>query len=164
MRKEVVKKYLQIHVGFFDWDDNSPGALLTRLSIDTTQLNAVVLTIIGDIITTIGILIFVLGLSCHYDYRLTLISLSFILFIVSSQILVIKARRGGRDSEKKLNIEAGAVLSECVINTKIIYSFNFQKPAVEMYLRILEGQKKIFKRFFISGNYTLNRNFLFFSK
>ena len=101
MRKEVVKKYLQIHVGFFDWDDNSPGALWTRLSIDTTQLNAVVLTIIGDIITIIGILIFALGLSCHYDYRLTLISLSFIPFIVSSQILVIKARRGGRDSEKK---------------------------------------------------------------
>ena len=164
MRKEVVKKYLQIHVGFFDWDDNSPGALLTRLSIDTTQLNAVVLTIIGYIVTTIGILIFAFGLSCYYDYWLTLISLSFIPFIVSSQILVIKARRGGRDSEKKINIEAGAVLSECVINTKIIYSFNFQKPAVEMYLRILEGQKKIFKKFFISGNYTLNRNFLFFSK
>ena len=104
MRKEVVKKYLQLHVGFYDWDDNSPGALLTRLSIDTTQLNAVVLTIIGDIITTIGILIFAIALSCHYNARLTLIALCFVPFIVSSQILVNRARRGGRDGEKKMDI------------------------------------------------------------
>ena len=146
MRKEVVKKYLQLHVGFYDWDDNSPGALLTRLSIDTTQLNAVVLTIVGDAVTTVGILIFAIALSCHYNARLTLIALCFVPFIVSSQILVNRARRGGRDGEKKMDIEAGAVLSECVINTKTIYSFNFQKPAVEMYLRILEDEKKNFLR------------------
>ena len=146
MRKEVIKKYLQFHVGFFDWDENSPGALLTRLSIDTTQLNAVVLTIVGDAVTTVGILIFALALSCHYDYRLTLIALCFLPFIVFSQILVNRARRGGRDGERKLDIEAGAVLSECVINTKTIYSFNFQKPAVEMYLGILEAEKKNFLR------------------
>jgi ABC-type multidrug transport system fused ATPase/permease subunit len=146
MRKEVIKKYLQFHVGFFDWDENSPGALLTRLSIDTTQLNAIILTIVGDAVTTLGILIFGLGLSSYYDYRLTLITLCFLPFIVSSQILVNRARRGGRDGEKKMDIEAGAVLSECVINTKTIYSFNFQKPAVEMYLRILEDEKKNFLR------------------
>ena len=146
MRKEVIKKYLQLHVGFYDWDENSPGALLTRLSIDTTQLNAIILTIVGDAVTTLGILIFGLGLSSYYDYRLTLITLCFLPFIVSSQILVNRARRGGRDGEKKMDIEAGAVLSECVINTKTIYSFNFQKPAVQMYLKILEAEKKNFLR------------------
>ena len=48
--------------------------------------------------------------------------------------------------KKKMDIEAGAVLSECVINTKTIYSFNFQKPAVQMYLKILEAEKKNFLR------------------
>ena len=146
MRKEIVKKYLELHVGFYDLDENSPGALLTRLSIDTTQLNAVVLTIVGDVVTTTGTLIFAIGLSCHYDYRLTLISLCFQPFIVAAQILVNRARRGGRDGEKKMDIEAGAVLSECVINTKTIYSFNFQGPAVEMYLNILKAEKKNFLR------------------
>ena len=89
-------------------------------------------------------LVFALGLSCHYDYRLTLITLCFLPFIVSSQILVNRGRRGGREGEKKRDIEAVAVLSECVINTKTIYSFNFQKPIVEMYLGILDVEKKFF--------------------
>ena len=40
MRKRVVEKYLSLHVAYFDIDYNAPGALLTKLSIDTTQLNS----------------------------------------------------------------------------------------------------------------------------
>jgi len=39
-RKKIVRKYLQMHISYFDITENSPGALLTRLSIDTMQLNA----------------------------------------------------------------------------------------------------------------------------
>ncbi len=45
MRKEIVEKYLNLHVAYFDIDDNAPGALLTKLSIDTTQLNSIILTL-----------------------------------------------------------------------------------------------------------------------
>ena len=38
-------------------------------------------------------------------------------------------------------VEAGAVLSESIINTKIIFSFNFQKNAVKLYMEILESEK-----------------------
>ena len=44
LRKKIIEKYLQIHIGFFDEDENSPGALLTKLSLDTTQLNSIILT------------------------------------------------------------------------------------------------------------------------
>lgn len=53
---------------------------------------------------------------------------------------------GGRESDNKINIEAGSVLSECVINTKTIFSFNFQKKAIDMYLSILEESTRTFKR------------------
>ena len=46
----------------------------------------------------------------------------------------------------KVNVEAGGVLSECVTNTKTIYSFNFQQHAVEMYMEILEYCSKQFLR------------------
>ena len=39
MKKKVIKKYLGLHMGYFDISENSPGALLTRLSIDTSQLD-----------------------------------------------------------------------------------------------------------------------------
>ena len=50
LRKLVINKYLNMHMGFFDREENAPGALLARLSIDTTQLHVVILLIIGDLV------------------------------------------------------------------------------------------------------------------
>ncbi len=152
MRKLIIDKYLHLHIGFFDEDENAPGSLLTRLSIDTTQLNTLVLSVVGDLVGTLGTAAVGLGLSFYFSWRLTLISICFLPFIVYAQIIIAKTRRGGREDDKKIDIEAGGVLSECVINTKTIYSFNFQKPAVNMYLKILyEAEKKFFKDSFIKG-------------
>ena len=87
MRKEVVEKYLSLHIAYFDIDYNAPGALLTKLSIDTTQLNSIVLTFVGDILTTAGNIITGLILGFYYDWRLTLIALCFIPFIVGAFII-----------------------------------------------------------------------------
>ena len=152
MRKLIVDKYLHLHIGFFDEDENAPGSLLTRLSIDTTQLNTLVLSVVGDLVGTLGTAAVGLGLSFYFSWRLTLISICFLPFIIYAQIIVAKTRRGGREEDKKIDIEAGGVLSECVLHTKTIYSFNFQKPAVNMYLQILyEAEKKFFKDSFIKG-------------
>ena len=58
MRKKVFKKYLELHTGFFDTDYNSPGSLLTKLSIDTTKISALVLSIFGSVISATGGIIF----------------------------------------------------------------------------------------------------------
>ena len=137
MRKEIVEKYLSLHVAYFDIDYNAPGALLTKLSIDTTQLNSIILTLVGDLTTT-GNIITGLTLGFVYDWRLTLISLGFIPFTVSAFIIAKDSVRTlTKKKDNRTDIEAGAILSECVINTKTIFSFNFQKPAVDMYLGLL---------------------------
>ena len=51
-RKKILKKYLELHMSFYDITKNSPGALLTKLSIDTMQLNNLVLSIVGSTIQT----------------------------------------------------------------------------------------------------------------
>ena len=146
MRKLVINKYLGMHMGFFDKEENAPGALLARLSIDTTQLHCLILIMIGDIVQTAGSVIvgFVLGLI--KDYRLMLIALCFMPFIIISAVVSHYTKQGGRDSYRQINIEAGGILSECVINTKTIFSFNFQKEAVRMYLKVLDLAKKDFLR------------------
>ena len=53
-------------------------------------------------------------------------------FIVFAQNINQKTNRGNIDKDKKLDIEAGSILSKCIINAKIIYSFNYQKAAFEM--------------------------------
>jgi len=138
MKKEVVEKYLSLHVAYFDIDDNAPGALLTKLSIDTTQLNSIILTLVGDVLTTTGNIITGLTIGFCYDWRLTLISLVFIPFIVTAFVIAKDSvRTVTRKKDNRTDIEAGAMLSECVINTKTIFSFNFQQPAVDMYLGLL---------------------------
>ena len=138
MRKEIVEKYLNLHIAYFDIDENAPGALLTKLSIDTTQLNSIILTLVGDVLSTLGNTITGLVIGFIYDYRLTLISLCFIPFIVGAFIIAKDSVRTiTKKKDNRTDIEAGSILSECVINTKTIFSFNFQKHAVDMYLSLL---------------------------
>ena len=138
MRKEILEKYLSLHVAYFDIDDNAPGALLTKLSIDTTQLNSIILTLVGDVLQTTGCTITGLIIGFIYDYRLTLISICFIPFIVGAVVIAKDSvRTATRKKDNRTDIEAGSMLSECVINTKTIFSFNFQRHAVDMYLGLL---------------------------
>ena len=143
-RKKILAKYLQMHLSFFDVNINAPGSLLTRLSIDTMQLNSLVQSILGTSVQCITTVVLGLVLGCYYEYRLCLIMFCFVPFIVLSMVFRKMMNKGNSQEGIKVNIEAGGVLSECVTNTKTIYSFNFQKNAVKMYMEILEYLRKQF--------------------
>jgi len=87
MRKLIINKYLNMHMGFYDKEENSPGSLLAKLSLDTVQLNSLILFIIGDITQTIGCVIIGFLLGLIKDYRLMLISLCFMPFIIISSVV-----------------------------------------------------------------------------
>ena len=152
-RKKILSKYLQVHLSFFDLTINSPGSLLTKLSIDTTQLNALLLTILGSTVQCSVVLVVGITLGCIYEYRLTLILFCFVPFIVASMIIRRILNRGSSRRGVKVNIEAGGVLLECVTNTKTIYSFNFQKKAVQMYMEIIDFLKNQFVRDSMIGGF-----------
>ena len=153
MRKIVIEKYLSLHLSYYDIEENSPGALLTKLSIDTTQLNSIILTLVGDILQTSGNIITGLVIGFCYDYKLTFISLGFIPFIIFALVMVKNSVLSPiKRKDNKEDIEAGAILSECVINTKTIFSFNFQRTAVDMYLsHILSESNKYVRNALKSG-------------
>ena len=146
LRKMIFKKYLELDMEFFDKMENSPGALLTKLSIDTIQLNSVFQMFIGDLFHSFGSLATGLTLAICYDWRLTLVSFCFIPFIICSNLLVAQTKRSGRESYKKNNIQAGSILSESVLNTKTIFSFNFQKQSVKLYMEVLNSETQNFVR------------------
>ena len=145
-RKKVLKKYLQFHMSFYDITKNSPGALLTRLSIDTMQLNNLVMSILGSTVQCGCTFVLGIILGCIYEYRLTLIMFCFVPFIAIAIIIRRSLNRGSGKMGVKVNVEAGGILSECVTNTKTIYSFNFQRAAVDMYMGVLEYHRRQFLR------------------
>ena len=53
-------------------------------------------------------------------------------------------RENGREFNKNIRIEAGNILSECVNNSKTIFSFNFQNEAINMYKNVLNIETKSF--------------------
>ena len=140
MRMKVFQKYLQLHLGFFDIDYNSPGSLLTKLSIDTTKISAIVLSIFGSILSALGGIILSIVLGFVYDWKLTLISTAFLPFILFFTVFKAYFRENGSKKNVDLKIEAGSIISECVISTKTIFSFNFQPTAVDIYRSILNKE------------------------
>ena len=162
-RKKILKKYLELHIAYFDIDTNAPGALLTKLAIDTMQLNSIILSMTGSVVNVGMVIIVGFTLGFCYEWRLTLIIICFVPIISFSIFIRTQLRHGSGPEAIKANIEAGSILSECVVNTKTIYSFNFQKKAVEMFLDVLENIRLKFRRdAFINGLFLATGQFAVF--
>ena len=163
-RKKLLKKYLSLHLSYFDVNENSPGSLLTRMSIDTIELNQMLNSILGVSVQCGVVLIVGLIIGCYYEYRLTLIDFCFVPFIVAANVIRRGMMQGTSKKGVKANVEAGGILSECVINTKTIFSFNFQPSAIRMYLNAIEFIRQQFYRdAFISGFFVALGNFASFA-
>ena len=141
LRNAIFIKYLRLHLGYFDKTENSPGSLLTKLSIDTTLLNGLVLTVVGVSVQSLVCLSLGLIIGFYYEWRLAFICIAFFPFIIISAAMQQKLRKGGSSGDDRKDIEAGSILSECVINTKTIFSYNFTEKAIEMYKEILSESK-----------------------
>ena len=63
---------------------------------------SLVLSIVGDVFQCLGVIIVGLTMGFYYDWKLTLIALAFLPFIVAAQVITQKSRRGGRDIDKKI--------------------------------------------------------------
>ena len=76
-RKKLMEKYLSFHLSYFDITKNSPGSLLTRISINTMELNQLLNSILGISLKCLCIFVvsFIIGLV--YEYRLLLINFCF---------------------------------------------------------------------------------------
>ena len=143
-RKKLMAKYLSLHLSYFDVSKNSPGSILTKMSINTLELNQMIISILG--ISIQCSFTFALGLiiGCCYDHRLILIEYCFFPIIIFLNIV----RRQFIDSSGKksieANIECGGFLSECIMNTKTLFSFNFQRSAMNKYNKIITRIRKKF--------------------
>ena len=163
-RKKILKKYLEFHLAYFDIPSNSPGALMTKMSINTMELNQLVNNILGTTIQCTCVLVVGLIIGLYYEYRLTLINFCFVPFIVIDNVLRRGMMHGANKRGIKANIEAGGILSECVVNTKTIFSFNFQQSAIRMYLEAIEYVRQQFYRdALISGFFIGLGNFCAFA-
>ena len=142
LRNLVYDKYLRLHLGFFDESYNTPGALLTKLSTDTTRINGIAITVVGIYLQTFVTLVLGVTLGFVYEWRLSIVCLIFVPFILLTAGIRFKVMRGFSGADDKVETDAGAILSESVINTKTIFSYNFQRKIVDFYSELISTKNK----------------------
>ena len=140
LRKALFKKYLELHMGFFDYETNNPNELLSVLSIEINYIKLIFSTILGAIVVTLGMIITAIIIGFYYDWKLTLIMLCFFPFRIAFSYLVGKFKVGGKRKYKHVRIEASIFFSEIVSNTKTLFSYNYHNCAIELYKNILEKE------------------------
>ena len=137
-RNYLLKKFLSLHIAFFDIDRNFPGSLASRMTIDTIQLKSSFKLILGNLIISISTLITALIFGVCYEYRLTLITIVFLPLLII--LTIIRRFTVQVDSPKSLaaSAEGGRILSECTTGSKTIFSYHFSQEALRLYLEAID--------------------------
>jgi ATP-binding cassette subfamily B (MDR/TAP) protein 1 len=152
LRSIIYDKYLRLHMGYYDNPENTPGALLTKLSSDTTKVNGIALSMFSIMVQSIVTLILGVSLGIVYEWRIGLITIGFVPFIILTSGIQWRLMQNLSIADDVIESQAGSILSESVCNTKTIYSYNMQSKVVEMYKAILESKdKSVNKSSFING-------------
>lgn len=138
LRIKCYDKYLRLHMGFYDVHENSPGTLLTKLSSDTLKVNGVALSMFAVLIETTSTLLLGIILGFVFCWELALVSVGLVPLIILSSVFSMKIKVGFLKNNEVIERSLGAILSECVVNTKTIYCFNMQNRAIEMYIDTLK--------------------------
>ena len=139
-RKNLFKKYLELDMGFFDFEENNPNGLLSILSVEVYYLKLLFTTILNAMTITTGTIITAIIIGFYYDYKLTLILLCFFPLRIFFSFFAGKFKIGGKKKYKEMRIEASSYFSECVTNTKTLFSFNYQNSAIKIYKSILDKE------------------------
>ena len=95
------------------------------MAIDTVQLMYSFKLILGNLIAALSTLVTTLIWGVVYEYRITLITFVFLALLII--LTLIRRFCVQVDSPKSLAAAAdgGRILSECVVGTKTIFSYNF---------------------------------------
>ena len=161
-RKSLFQKYLELHMGFYDFESNNPSSLLSLLSIEANELGLFYSTIYQSVVATIGVIITALIIGFYYNWQLTLVIFCFFPIKILFSFLAGKFKFGGQRKNKEIRIEASNFFTNCVTESKTIFSYNFQQGAVDIYKSILDQELKgiiinnIFLSLFTSGIYFLS--------
>ena len=137
-RNKMMKQYLSFHMSYYDLDINSPGSILTKMSLNTIQIKEFIRSIIGISIICFAIIITSLIVGCCYEYRLTLITILFLPFIMFINIMRRLLMKSDNKKSIQSNIEGGGILSECILNSKTIFCYNFKPEAIHLYTETIE--------------------------
>lgn len=91
IRMEVFNKMIRMPGSWFDLPKNNAGTLTARLSTDCKNINGVTSTYLGIIVQNVTCLLTGLIIALAYEWRISLVTLALIPFILVAGVIQMKA-------------------------------------------------------------------------
>ncbi len=143
LRRDVFRKYVTMHVGWFDEPANAPGALGSRLSTDATLLNTLTSQVFSGYIQSFasfcaGVVIAFIG-----DWRLAVLGLASAPLIIFAGLARAAVTKKSFGKSKDAYEESIKFASEAVNNMRTVASFGTEDKLLKNYSDKLAGTEKI---------------------
>uniref|UniRef100_A0A8C5RBK2 Bile salt export pump n=1 Tax=Leptobrachium leishanense TaxID=445787 RepID=A0A8C5RBK2_9ANUR len=133
LRRVGFHSMLGQEIGWFDDNNNSPGALTTRLATDASQVQGATGSQIGMIVNSVTNILASLIIAFYFSWKLSFVVLCFLPLIGFSGVLQAKLLTGFANQDKIALEEAGKVSSEAISNIRTVAGLGKEKMFVEFY-------------------------------
>uniref|UniRef100_F6S2T0 Bile salt export pump n=1 Tax=Ciona intestinalis TaxID=7719 RepID=F6S2T0_CIOIN len=142
LRMMAFQAMMRQDIAYFDDHKHSTGALCTRLSTDASRVQGCTGVRIGTVIKNFSSLGVALGIAFAYGWKLTLLTMAFIPFLILGGLLEMQLLIGKEEKEKQAYEGAGQVAGEAINNIRTVASLTKEKTIYELYTEQLVGPVK----------------------
>ncbi|KAI3785821.1 hypothetical protein L1987_44947 [Smallanthus sonchifolius] len=146
IRSAVFEKIMTFEIEWFDQEDNSTGALCSRLSTDTLMVRNLVADRLAFFAQSISASVLAIIWGMILSWRLASVAITLQLFIIGSFYLKVVMTR---NMSKKILIarnKSSGIASEAVSNHRTITAYYSQNQVMRLYKDAQKGPKKESKK------------------
>lgn len=152
VRLALFRNILYQEVGWFDLDKNASGVLTTRLATDASLVRGAVGDTLGVMMQNLFCLAAGLIIAFVFDWRMALLVLGILPFMVSGTIIHYKSIAGLSTSNDKHFSGANQAVSDAVSSIRIVHAYTLRSQVCNLYQRMVSGASKdIVNQSYITG-------------
>ncbi|XP_060595692.1 ATP-dependent translocase ABCB1-like [Ruditapes philippinarum] len=138
IRAMSFKAMLRQEIAFFDDHENNVGALTTRLSTDASQVQGAAGIRLGSTFMAITSIVAGLVIGFIYSWKLTLLIIAFLPFLMIGGALQMKMLNGAAGKNKEALESAGKIAIESIENIRTVASLTREEMFNKMFSDELE--------------------------
>ncbi|CAK8673190.1 unnamed protein product [Clavelina lepadiformis] len=152
LRRNVFHSILYQDISFFDERGHGTGTLCHRLAVDASRVQNCTGATLGIALKNAATLIVALELSFEFGWKVTLVAMAFVPFMVLGSFVQTKFEAGENEKSTAEENEAGALAAEAIMNIRTVASLTKEHELVDMYeVNIKSSTKKLYIKSAIKG-------------
>ncbi|CAF2830163.1 unnamed protein product [Rotaria sp. Silwood2] len=165
LRAKAFRAILRQEIAWFDHPDNNTGALCTRLSNEATIIQGVAGARIGTVLSSFANLGVGMIISFIFGWKLSLVALAFIPFMVAGGFLHSYLVEGYSNRDSKIFERAGSVAFQAFQNIRTVRQLVLETQFINDYCHLLDiPYRSSIRRVYIFGLiYSFTTSTTFFS-